>query len=190
MGRRAKPSKGRTEAKRPLVRKSPKDQGAKVRDLEQRLAEALGRETEALRRQTEAEEQQTATSEILRVISNSPTNLQPVLDAMAKSAARLCAAEDVSIFRLGGDSLRLVAHHGLIPVPPTFTLPANRLNVPGRAVVDRRNVHVADLQTEEGFAPEISRLAKDLGFHTIVGVPLLCEYVPIGAITLRRTALE
>src|SRR5262245_4980430 len=92
MGRRAKLSKGKTEAKRPRVSKSPKSDSAKVRDLEKRLAEALGRETEALRRQTEAEEQQTATSEILRVISNSPDDAQPVFDAIASRVVRLCDA--------------------------------------------------------------------------------------------------
>src|SRR5262249_33736403 len=139
---------------------------------------------------SESLEQQTATSEILRVISSSPTDVQPVFDAMATSATRLCAAIDSSIFRLEGDGLRLVAHNGPIPVPAAFVLPANRLNVPGRAVVDRRNVHVADLQAEADFAPEITRLARQAGFHTIVGVPLLREGVPIGAITLRRTEVK
>ena len=62
MGRRAKPTKVKAEAKRPLVRKSPKDHGARVRDLEQRLAEALRLKTEALKREAEALEQQTATA--------------------------------------------------------------------------------------------------------------------------------
>src|SRR5262245_35821655 len=92
MGRRAKPSKGKTEAKRPPARKLPMDESARIRDLEKRLAEALGRETEALRRQTEAKEQQTATSEILRVISSSPDDAQPVFDAIASRVVRLCDA--------------------------------------------------------------------------------------------------
>src|SRR5436190_8592540 len=109
MGRRAKPKKVKAEAKLPLVRKAPTKGAARVHELEQRLAEALAHVTETL-------EQQTATGEILRVISSSPTDVQPVLDAVAESAARLCESFDAAIFRRDGDGLRLVAHHGPIPI--------------------------------------------------------------------------
>ena len=65
----------------------------------------------------ESLEQQTATSEILGVIASSPTDIQPVLDAVAENAARLCDADDAAIRRVEGDVLRLVAHYGPIPVP-------------------------------------------------------------------------
>jgi hypothetical protein len=78
MGRRRKAKKVKAEAKRPLVRKSPRDPGGKVRDLEKRLAEAL--------------EQQTATSEILWAIAHTQTDAQPVFDTIVLSAARLCQA--------------------------------------------------------------------------------------------------
>jgi two-component system, NtrC family, sensor kinase len=61
---------------------------------------------------SEALEQQTATADILRVISSSPTDLQPVMEAVAENAARVCGATDSSIFRLEGEHLRLVARHG------------------------------------------------------------------------------
>jgi hypothetical protein len=96
----------------------------------------------------ESRQQQAATGEILAIISRSPADLQPVLGAVAASAARLCEAIDASIFRVDGERLRLVAHHGPIPYDrpvSEFTLPLVRGTVNGRAVLDQCTVHVADL---------------------------------------------
>src|SRR5262245_64661057 len=114
MRRGPKPAKSK-EAKPPAARKSSKGDGARVRDLEERLAEALKREAEG-------REQQIATSEILRVISSSPTDAQPVFDAVAENAARLCESFDSAIFRREGEGLLLVAHHGPIPIAATVPL--------------------------------------------------------------------
>ena len=103
---------------------------------------------EVLRRElAEAREQQAATSEILHAISNSPTDAQVVLDAIAESAARLLDVPDADIMRLEGEMLRLVAKHG--PSQQWAAGSERRINrnwVTGRSVVDRTTVHVADLQ--------------------------------------------
>ena len=170
-------------------RTRPTSEGAQVQDLEKRLADALGQLQTRDRELAEAQEQQRATSEILGVISRSPTDIQPVLDTVAKSAAHLCEAYDTSIFRLDGDRLRRVAHHGPIPagVIGEFTLPLVRGSFAGRSVLDGRIVHMADGQTESNEFPEGSEMAQRLGFRGILIVPLLREGVAIGAITLRRT---
>jgi hypothetical protein len=96
---------------------------------------------------TEALEQQTATSQILRVIASSPTDLQPVLDVVAESAARLCDAFNALIYRVDGDDLKLVATHGPVPAPAGF-LAVSRGLPTARAVVDRLTIHVHDLPAE------------------------------------------
>jgi len=96
----------------------------------------------------ESLEQQTATSEILGVIASSPTDIQPVLDAVAESAAQLCNSNDATILRVDGNLLRRVAHYGPVPVLGTG-LPAISRGFPaGRAVLDRQTIHVHDVAAE------------------------------------------
>src|SRR5262249_15974457 len=93
----------------------------------------------------ESLEQQTATSEILGVIASSPTNLQRVLETVATNAARLCDAADAVVYRVDGDWMQPVAIHGPLGATP---LPRNRGSVTGRAVTDRREIHVYEEITD------------------------------------------
>jgi GAF domain-containing protein len=139
---------------------------------------------------SESLEQQTATSEVLRVISSSPTELQPVLDALVKTASILCSADNVSILRLGDNGLPIVAHYGSLPPPAGYVVPAVRGSLSGRCVLERRAIHVADVQAEREAYPEGSAVALELGHRTVLAVPLLREGVPVGAINLRRDKVE
>ncbi len=93
----------------------------------------------------ESLEQQTATSEILGVIASSPTDIQPVLDVVAENAARLCEATDAVIHRIDGDKIRVVANYGPLPGQYLGLLPIDRGSIPGRAIIDRRTLHIDDL---------------------------------------------
>ncbi|WP_245493261.1 GAF domain-containing protein [Mesorhizobium sp. M4B.F.Ca.ET.013.02.1.1] len=134
-------------------------------------------------------EQQSATSAILRVIAASPTDIQPVLNAVAENAAQLCDAYDAAIFLRQGESLAIGAHHG--PIPIDFaTFPITREWVTGRAVIDRRPIHVHDLLALEGEFPAGRSMALRLGHRTILATPLLREDEAIGALVIRRTEVR
>ena len=139
----------------------------------------------------ESLEQQTAMSEILGVIASSPTDIQPVLDVVAENAARLCEALNALIYRVDGESLKLVAKHGPVPAPAEV-LPISRGLPTGRAVVDRQTIHVRDLAAERTEFPESQSLAFQqlTGTRTILATPLLREGLPIGVITIRRQEIR
>jgi signal transduction histidine kinase/putative methionine-R-sulfoxide reductase with GAF domain len=136
----------------------------------------------------EALDQQTAISEILQVISSSPTDVQPTLEAIAERAARLCDASAASMYLIDGDVLRHLASKGPSPDPVTHVdaLPMNRDSITGRAVLDRKTIQVPDLLAEATEYPLSHEIAKRFGHRAVVVVPLLREGRAFGAILLRR----
>ena len=136
----------------------------------------------------EALEQQTAISEILRVISSSPTDVQPVLEAIAERAAKLCDAEVGSMYLTDGDTLRLLASKGPTPdlVRNVDVLPINGESLSGRAVLEQRTIQVPDLLAAGADYPLSHDIAERLGHRTVVVTPLYREGKPFGTILLRR----
>src|SRR5262249_18640339 len=141
---------------------------------------------------TDSLTQQTATAEILSVISSSPTDVQPVLEAVTASAARLCEAPDAAIFLAEGEELRLATHLGPIALGPVgeFSVPLVRGSLTGRATLERRTIQLADHQADEAEYPEGTAVARRLGVRTILTVPLLRSGEAIGVIALRRTEIR
>jgi two-component system, NtrC family, sensor kinase len=158
--------------------------GSAVARLKQRIA-LLTRERD------EALEHQRATSEVLRAISNSPTDAASTLGTIAESVAQLLGVTDAEIMRREGNVLRCVAKHGSSRQWPLGTTrPLSRDWVTGRAVIDKAVVHVADLQAQEDEFPQGAAYARQYGHRTTLAVPLLREESAIGAILIRRMEVK
>jgi signal transduction histidine kinase len=140
----------------------------------------------------ESLEQQTATSEVLRVISSSPGELQPVLDAMVRTAARICDAEMSFVFRRRDDAYRLAASHGFSPEYKAWmeqqAIAPGRSTLVGRTALERKAVHIPDCLADPEYTWRVSPVRG--GFRTMLGVPLLREGTPIGVIALVRSEVK
>jgi PAS domain S-box-containing protein len=137
---------------------------------------------------TETLEQQTATSEILKVIASSPTDIQPVMDVIAQNAARLSGSADALIDIRDNEVLRVVAHFGNIPMFPVGGgIPLNHDSVAGRAILTGRTLQTLHKGLgEESEFPEGDKWAHKYGYRITCSIPLLREGKAIGAITIRR----
>ena len=136
----------------------------------------------------ESLEQQTATSEILGVIASSPTDLQPVLDAIAQSAARVCGSDDATIRLVEGNEMILAAHFGTIPPPRPGRGSLGWRSVGNEALLQRRTIHIPDLQAEAEKFPDSSHIGR--GIRTFLVTPLLREGTAIGVIAIRRKEVK
>ena len=137
----------------------------------------------------EALAHQAATSEVLNVIRRSPADAQPVFDAIVQSAARLCGANFSVVYLYDGDRLRIAATNNFTPEAKNLSHALQQLKRPdrsqlgGRAILDRKLVHVPDVLTD----PEYSReLALAGGWRAVLAVPLLHDGKPVGAISIAK----
>ena len=134
-------------------------------------------------------EQQTAISEILRVISNSPDDVQPVLDSVAEHAARICRAQVVDIILLEDNILRSAAVFGEMR-RDIGEVPLDRSTVMGRAVCDMQPVQLEDQQAAGDEFARGREFARKFGHRTILAVPLVREGRALGCILVRRHEIE
>jgi signal transduction histidine kinase len=139
----------------------------------------------------ESLEQQTATSEILRVISDSPGDVKPILDAVADRATRLCDTAASAIYVLEGDTMRRTAFNGAAELIGRETVPYSAGTLIGRAIVEGEAIHVHDIEQAQGEYPLSWEFARQFGRHqTMLAVPLMREGRPFGTMFLRRTEVR
>lgn len=154
-----------------------------------RLFDEVRQRTEDL---SESLQQQTAVGDVLKTISRSTFDLQPVLDTLVNTAALLCDAEMAFIMRREGDEYRAGAAVGFsreyIKFLETHPLRADRGSITGRAVLERQTVQILDVATDPEYTLRESTTLG--GQHTALCVPLLREDEPIGTIVLARQRVE
>src|SRR6516225_8629833 len=162
-------------------------------DLRERVAVLERMLIERTAERDEALEYQTATSDVLNVISRSTADVQPVLDTVVETAARLCGADTANITIREGEVYRFVASSFSAADPEYWAIQRQRTIVPGRdtlagrVALEGRIVHVADASADPDYAlPE----ALAVGIRTGLGVPLLREGAVLGSINLSRKRVE
>ena len=148
---------------------------------------------ERTRELTESLDQQTATSEVLKVISRSAFDLQPVLETLIENATKLCGADRGYIHRLEGNVYTIAVSYGATDEFKKFMeeypiRASNRGTLMGRVVLERRPVHIPDVLADPEY--KWSEAQQRGGFRTLLGVPMLREGIPIGVIVIWREKVQ
>ncbi|MGC1560478.1 MAG: GAF domain-containing protein [Bradyrhizobium sp.] len=182
-GRSEQPVKGR-RAKRPKARKVS-TAASSIADLQRQVGNLT-------RKLEEAREQQTATADVLKMISGSAFELSPVLQTVVSAAVRLCRADQATIYREENGEYRWAADHSLAPdyarIERNVRIRPSIGTLVGRVALNRDTVQILDAWTDPLY--EVKEDARVGGVHTMLGVPLLREGLPIGVIGLARRKVE
>ncbi|MFQ5854014.1 MAG: GAF domain-containing protein, partial [Candidatus Binatia bacterium] len=176
-------------SQKPKLKKRPRTLKKRRATPKKSNASLLGK-IEALKRElTEALEQQTATSEVLKVISSSPTDLDPVFETVLSNITRLCESNIAQLMLFDGEVLTPVAQHGATPEFAEFLKGSRRPSreTPTRlAALERRTVHVTDLLADPEFSPPSLEVYQRENVRTVLSVPMLREGRLIGVVTTWR----
>ena len=160
--------------------------------LKRELAQALEQQTAMARDLKESREYQAATSDVLKVISRSSTNIETVLDTLVETMARLCRADQAAMFRRREDAYHLVASHGISEEAKAFfrthPLAPDRGTLSGRVTLERGAVHIPDVLQDSEYAYREGQ--KITGYQTMLGVPLLRGETLIGVLNAHRKRVE
>jgi transcriptional regulator with GAF, ATPase, and Fis domain len=196
MKRRSKAG-GKTGKLRSRAASAPKrSHNAPKTALRRRSATALETEIARLRRELrEALEQQSSTSEVLQVISRSTSDLKAVLGSLLERAVRLCEADRGLIYRQDGDVYRPAASYGhtaewIETVVEQNPIRRDRSSATGRAVLERRFVHIHDVLTDPEYRWGHDHRDEKEMHRTILAVPMLRESTIIGVIVIRRVRVQ
>src|SRR6516165_7851043 len=157
-----------------------------------RSRNSTGPETEVARlarELNEAHEQQVATADVLKVISRSPTDVQPVFDMIAESARRLCDGQFCFVYRFDGQLLHFVAHHSLTPEVfemnrRAFPAPPSRRSAAARAILERGFVQIPDIKADPDYT--LGPMAVVGDYRSVVAVPILRDCLAVGSIAVAR----
>jgi GAF domain-containing protein len=166
----------------------------KIALLTRELNEALSQQTAASRELSESLERETATTKVLGIINSSPTDLEPVFEAILANATRLCVASHATLWLCAGDTIRAVALHGT--VPDAYAAERRRgafrpgpATVLARVTKTRQTVQIADVRAGQAYldGEPVAVAAVELGgIRTLVGVPMLKQNKVVGVISIYR----
>src|SRR6266700_3860157 len=189
------------ERQGPAAHMAPKVLGKRFREsIARLLADMAGRlessyadlkNTAGIRKElSESLDREMATSEILRVISSSPTDVQPVFDMIAQSAARLCKAQFCHVFRFDGELMHFAASHGLTPegvetMRSVGPVALGRGSAAARSMLSGTVEEIPDVHADPDY--EYGDTAKIINYRSIVVAPMLKDGRPIGSIAMARS---